>query len=189
MFRFSSVCAAAVAVMMATTAAQADDVEDSINAALEAYRSGDIKTAKEEIDFASQLLGQLKAEGLSAFLPPALDGWEREDQEVNTQSMAAFGGGQMAEARYSNGSDSVNIQLMADNQMVTAMGAMFSNVALLGAMGKVKRVNGEKIVITQEGEVQTLINGRIMVQISGSADADTKVGYFEAMDIDGLKGF
>ncbi len=179
----------AALILMTAPGAQADDVEESIAAALEAYRSGDIKTAKEEIDFAAQLLGQLKAEGLSAFLPPALDGWTREDQESNTQSMAAFGGGQMAEARYSDGSNDVDIQLMADNQMVTAMGAMFSNVALLGSMGKVKRVNGEKIVITPDGQVQTLINGRIMVQISGSADADTKVAYFEAMDIDGLKDF
>ena len=182
-------CLAIVALMTAPLPALADDVEESIAAALEAYRAGDIKGAKEEIDFASQLLGQLKAEGLSAFLPAPLEGWDREDKESSTQSMAAFGGGQMAEARYSNGSDSVDIQLMADNQMVTAMGAMFSNVALMGSLGKVKRVNGEKIVITQQGEVQTLINGRIMVQISGSADADTKVAYFEALDIDGLKDF
>lgn len=182
-------CLAVAGLMFTALPASADDVEESIAAALEAYRAGDIKGAKEEIDFTSQLLGQLKAEGLSAFLPEALDGWTREDQETNSQSVAAFGGGQMAEAKYSNGSETIGIQLMADNQMVTAMGTMFSNVALLGSLGKVKRVNGEKIVITNDGEVQTMINGRIMVQISGSADADTKVAYFEALDIDGLKDF
>ena len=53
----------------------------------------DAGLAKEEIDFVAQLLGQLKAEGLKGFLPAAMDGWTREDQE--TQNAAAFGGGQM----------------------------------------------------------------------------------------------
>ncbi|MEM7686790.1 MAG: hypothetical protein AAF293_18305 [Pseudomonadota bacterium] len=167
--------------------AQADEVEETIAAALEAYRAGDIKAAKEEIDFVGQLLGQLKAEGLKNFLPAALSGWTREDNE--TQNVGAFGGGQIASATYSNGSDRVEIQLMADNQMVTAMGAMFSNVALMGAMGTVKRINRQKLVVTNDGEVQTLINNRIMVQITGSADVDTKLAYFEALDMDGLTNF
>ena len=128
-----------------------------------------------------------KAEGLKGFLPEPMDGWTREDNE--TQNVAAFGGGQVASARYSHGTDDVEIQLMADNQMVTAMAAMFGNAAMMGAMGTVKRINRQKLVVTNEGEVQSLINNRIMVQISGSADADTKLAYFEAMDMDGLKDF
>ena len=69
----------ALALMLSIQPAFADDVEESINAALEAYRAGDIKAAKEEIDFASQLLGQLQAEGLSGYLPQAFDeGWNGE---------------------------------------------------------------------------------------------------------------
>jgi hypothetical protein len=59
----------------------------------------------------------------------------------------------------------------------------------MGAMGTVKRVNRQKLVVTNDGEVQSLINNRIMVQITGSADADTKLAYFEALDMDGLKDF
>ena len=181
------IAATAVLAVCLALPAQADEVEETIEAALEAYRAGDIKAAKEEIDFVSQLLGQLKAEGLKGFLPEPMDGWTREDNE--TQNVAAFGGGQMASARYSNGSDDVEIQLMADNQMVTAMAAMFGNATLMGAMGTVKRINRQKLVLTNEGEVQSLINNRIMVQITGSADADTKLAYFEALDMDGLKDF
>ena len=167
--------------------AQADEIEDTIAAALEAYQAGDIKLAKEEIDFVAQLLGQLKAEGLKGFLPAALDGWVRED--VENQNVAAFGGGQMASAEYTKDGKRVEIQLMADNQMVTAMGAMFGNATLMGAMGTVKRINRQKLVVTNDGEVQTLINNRIMIQITGSADVDSKLAYFEAMDIKGLKDF
>ena len=174
-----------VAALTAGTA-KADEFTDTIEAAMEAYQAGDIKTAKEEIDFAAQLLGQLKAEGLTGFLPPALDGWEREIGD--TQSMAAFGGGQMASATYTRDGQTVEIQLMAGNQMVTAMGAMFSNPALMGAAGKVKRINRQKVVITKQGEIQTLIN-QVLVQISGSADVDAKEEYFGEMDVEGLKTF
>jgi hypothetical protein len=170
--------------------ASADDVEESIDAALEAYRAGDIKTAKEELDFAAQLLGQRKAEELRALLPDPQPGWERQDGEVgDAQAMAAFGGGQMAGATYTRGSDTVEIQIMADNQMVTAMGAMFSNAALMGSMGEVRRVGGEKIVVTPEGELQALVDGRIMVQITGTADPEAKQAYFEAIDLEKLKAF
>ena len=179
--------AAAVIAMSVALPATADEVEETIEAALEAYRAGDIKAAKEEIDFVSQLLGQLKAEGLKGFLPEPMDGWTREDNE--TQNVAAFGGGQVASARYSDGTNDVEIQLMADNQMVTAMAAMFGNATLMGAMGTVKRINRQKLVLTNEGEVQSLVNNRIMVQITGSADPDTKLAYFEALDMDGLKDF
>lgn len=169
--------------------ASADDIEDSINAALKAYRAGDIKRAKEELDFAGQLLGQMKAEGLSEFLPEPLPGWTREDGDTDVQAMGMFGGGQMAGATYSDGSQRIEVQIMADNQMVTAMGAMFSSPAMMGAMGKVKRLGGEKVVILPEGELQALIDGRIMVQIMGAADAEAKEAYFEAIDLEGLNAF
>jgi hypothetical protein len=170
--------------------ARADDVEASIDAALEAYRAGDIKAAKEELDFASQLLGQRKAAELKALLPEPLPGWARQDGDGgDAQAMAGFGGGQMAAASYSKGDETVDIQIMADNQMLTAMGAMFANPAMMGAMGEVKRIGGEKVVLSQEGELQTLIDGRIMVQIAGTADIETKQAYFEAIDLEKLRAF
>ena len=84
---------AAILALGIAMPAHGDEVEETIQAALEAYRAGDVKAAKEEIDFVSQLLGQLKAQGLKGFLPAALDGWTREDFE--TQNVGAFGGGQM----------------------------------------------------------------------------------------------
>lgn len=182
--------ATAILIALALTLpARADDVEDSIEAALEAYRAGDVKTAKEELDFAGQLLAQMKAEGLRGFLPAPLEGWEREDSRDDAQAMAAFGGGQMAGAVYTRGEEELEIELMADNQMVNAMAGMFSNAAMMGAMGKVQRIKGEKAVITAEGDLQALIDNRIMVQIGGSADEETKKAYFEAIDIEALKEF
>lgn len=184
-----TVIAASFAALLLVPAAQADDVEATIEAALNAYRAGDIKTAREELDFAAQLLGQMKADTLQTFLPEPLDGWERDDTGQDATAMAAFGGGQMAAASYRKGDQAVEIQLMADNPMVAAMAGMFSGAAMMGAMGQVQRVAGEKVVVTPDGEFQTLIEGRILVNITGSADVATKTAYFEAIDLDGLKAF
>jgi hypothetical protein len=66
---------------------------------------------------------------------------------------------------------------------------MFGNTALMGAMGQVKRINRQKVVITKNGELQALIDNRILVQIGGNASAEDKEAYFAAMDIKGLEDF
>ncbi|MQX37198.1 hypothetical protein [Roseospira navarrensis] len=180
----------AVAVSIGLPApAHADEIEDSITAALDAYRAGDVDLAKEELDFAAQLLAQMKAEGLAGFLPPAMSGWTREDGETQAMGAAMMGGGQTAGATYTRGSDTVDIQLVADNPMIAAMGAMFANPAAMGAMGSIKRIGREKVIVTNDGELQALVNNRILVQVSGSASVEDKTAYFEAMDIAGLKDF
>jgi len=177
------------AVLAGTVPASADEVEDSLEAALEAYRAGDIAGAKEEVDFAAQLIAQQKAAGLAAFLPDALDGWEKSETDTGGAAAAMFGGGSMASATYSGESGRVEIQLMADNQIVASMGAMLGNPAMMGQMGTVKRKGRQKYVVTREGEVQALVDNRILVQVSGSADAAAKEAYFDAIDLKGLAAF
>ena len=87
------------AALVLAVPAQADDFTDSVAAALEAYEKGDIKAAKEEIDFAAQILAQMKAEGLKAFLPAPMEGWERKDDDGSSGAMAAFGGSRCASSQ------------------------------------------------------------------------------------------
>jgi hypothetical protein len=167
---------------------QADEIEESLQMALEAYQAGDIKAAKEEIDFAAQLIAQMKAAGLTAFLPEPMEGWTREDDDQGS-GMMGFGGGMSAGARYIRDGEDVEIQLMAENQMVASMAVMFNNAAIMGSMGQVKRIKRQKVVVTPDGELQALIDSRILVQISGSAPIEEKEAYFGALDFRGLGDF
>ncbi|MBK0397612.1 hypothetical protein H0I76_00280 [Limibaculum sp. M0105] len=169
--------------------AAADEIEDTLNAALEAYKAGDVDTAKEETDYAATLLAQQKAAGLEAFLPEPLEGWTRAEASSNAGAAGMFGGGLMASADYSNGTQSVSVQLMAENQLVAAMGGMLTNPAMMAQMGKVERINRQMVVVTNDGEVQSLVDNRVLVQISGSAPAETKLDFFRAIDLKGLKDF
>lgn len=181
---------AALAIAALSLPAQADEIEDSLQMALEAYQAGDINAAKEEIDYAAQLIAQMKAAGLSGFLPEALPGWTRaEADQGGGAAMMGFGGGMMASATYSRGGDMIEIQLMADNQMVTSMAMMFGNAAMMGSLGQVKRIKRQKVVITNQGELQAMIDGRILVQISGQSPVEDKEAYFATLDLNGLKDF
>lgn len=179
----------AACLLAPPVAAWADDVEDSLTAALEAYRAGDFATAKDEAEFAVTLLGQMKAQDLGKFLPEAPEGWTREDGEGQPAGAQMFGGGLVSSASYSNGTDDVTISLAADSPMVTAMSAMFGNAAAMGAMGQVMRVGKHRAIVTPEGEIQSLVDRRVLVSITGSASAEVKQKFFEAIDLDGLAEF
>jgi hypothetical protein len=126
-----SVLGAAALSLAIALPATADEFTDALEAALEAYRAGDVQRAKEEVEFAVQLLGQMKAEGLTRFLPPPLPGWTRELQDTQAAPAALLGGGIFAGADYRRDGVTVTIQLMADSPMVAAMGAMLGNFAAM----------------------------------------------------------
>ena len=168
--------------------AQADEIEESLQMALEAYQAGDIDAAREEIGYVAQLLRQLRAAALGAFLPEALPDWTRAEGD-SSAAMMGFGGGLAASATYTRGNDIIEIQLMADNAMVNTMAMMFANPAMMGSMGKMKRIKRQKVVIGPQGELQAWLEKRILIQITGRAPIEDKEAYFAAMDIRGLKDF
>lgn len=176
------------ACLLAPFSIAADEVEDGIQAALDAYRAGDVALAKEELEFAVQLLTQAKAQDLAGFLPPAMEGWSQEIED--SQAMTGlFGRGILASARYAKpDGTALTVRLMADNPMFASMAAMFGNAQAMGAMGKMIRVGRQKAVLTCDGRIHALVDGRMMVIVEGDAPDDDKIAYFSAMDFTALSG-
>ena len=172
-----------------STPLRADEVEDAIAAGLEAYQAGDIALAREELDFAATLLSQMKADGLAAFLPAAPEGWTRAEGETQALGAALFGGGLTAEAIDARDGAAMTMRFMADNPMDAAMSGVFDSAVAMGAMGRVARINRQKVIVTPDGELQALVNRRVLVSISGDGSPDEKVALFAAIDIAGLREF
>ncbi|MEZ5932969.1 MAG: hypothetical protein R3F54_13625 [Alphaproteobacteria bacterium] len=182
----------AVAALMAFAApASADEIEDSISTALEAYQSGDIAAAKGEIDYVAQLLSQKQAASLGTILPAPFDGWTQEMTGSEAAAgMAMFGGGLSAGADYRRDNDNVEIQVMADSPLIATMMALFNNPSMAGATGgKMKRVGGQKVIQTPDGELQAVVYNRFMIHVTGSAPAEDKEAYFQAIDFNALQSF
>lgn len=188
MFRALSLVLA-VLVLAPPGPALADDIEDSLEAALAAYRDGDFALAKEEVDYAGQLLSERKAAGLADFLPQALSGWQREEADSQAMNAGMMGGGMAAVAQYLKDDSRIEISLIADSPMIGAMAALFNNPAMVGSMGKLRRINRQKVIETEDGELQAVIDNRILVSISGAAPMDDKTAYFEALDTKALEDF
>ncbi|MEM6423250.1 MAG: hypothetical protein AAF698_11710, partial [Pseudomonadota bacterium] len=74
--------AAALCALVTVQPARADEIEQALEAALEAYRAGDFATAEQEVEFASGLIRQRKAANLAAFLPEPFEGWGAEEGDT-----------------------------------------------------------------------------------------------------------
>lgn len=178
------VFAGAVAAMM-VGAAQADEITEALQSAIDAYEEGDTQYALEELEYAKQLLQALKTDALVEFLPEAPDGWTREVNTEMNAGLAFMGGGTGAEATYEGDGQSITITVMADNPMVAGMSGMIGNAALIGA--KIERVGRQKFMV-HDGEINGLIDKRILVKASGG-DVDAMLELLETMDFRALGKF
>lgn len=174
---------AALAFTLGT--AQADDITEALQSALEAYEDGDTQYALEELEYAKQLLQALKTDALVEFLPEAPDGWSREVNTEMNAGLAFMGGGTGAEATYSGDGQSITITVMADNPMVAGMAGMIGNAGLMGA--KIERVGRQKFMV-MDSEINGLVDNRILVKASGG-DVDMMLELLETMDFRALGKF
>ena len=164
----------------------ADEVSDTLSSALQAYEDGDIEYAIEELDYARQLLQEMSAQELTAFLPEPPDGWTREISEDGmTAGLAFLGGGVGAEAEYSDGSESFTLTIMADNPMVAGFSGMIANAGLMGM--KMHRVGREKFFENDE-QLINLVDNRILIQAEG-ATPEVMIPILEQIDFKALEDF
>ncbi len=167
----------------ALPAVAADDILDAMDQARKAYQAGDMAAAKQSLDMASQLVGQKNAEAFAALLPAALPGWKAEKVETASVGVAMFGASS-ASRRYteSDGHD-VQVRITGDSAMVMQFAQIFMNPSIAGAMGKLIRVGDQRAIQTNEGSVNMVVANKFLVTIDGSASAEAKLAYAQAIDI------
>lgn len=180
---------AALALLLVATPLAADEFSDVVEGALEAYRDGDITMAQEELSYAAKLLTEMKADSLSRYLPEAMPGWTREQADADGAgaAMAMFGGGTTAAATYRRDGDEMTITLVANSPMVATISAMVTGMASMGG-GKPMRIQRTQFS-NDDGEMQGVVDNRVLISVSGSASVEDKTAYLEAMDFRALRDF
>ena len=187
--RRSILLATTVVTLLAVGPARADDVADAITEAQRAYQGGRIQAAQTALQEALQLLAQRAAANLAAALPDALPGWTAEEASSSATGAAGFFGGANASRRYTNAQDqSVEIQVMSDNPMIAQLGAVMSNPMLAGAMGRLVRIGDQRAIQGTDGNIQMLVDNRILVQVQGDAPAEARLAYARAINVAKLAG-
>ena len=162
----------------------ADDIRDAMDQARKAYQAGDMANAKQQLDLASQLIGQKNAEGFVKLLPAPLPGWTAEKAQAQAIGAVMFGGASSASRSYSNAKgDHVEISITGDSAMLMQFATLLNNPALAGAMGKLVKVSGLRALQNQDGDVIIVVGNKFVVNVQGSADAETKLAYANAVDV------
>lgn len=163
----------AITLGLGSVPLRADDVTDSVDEALKAYKDGDYATAAASLDAAAQMIRQKRAESFSALLPAAPSGWTAGDATSAAAGAAMFGGGVSAERRYTKGDSSVTIKLLTDSPMMSAVMMMMNNPMLLNSSenGKMERIKSQKALVKQngdDGEINIVVGGTMLVTITGN---------------------
>ena len=175
----------------------ADEILDSINEAIEAYKEKEYAEAAESLEYAKQLIQQMRSENIMKFLPEALPGWESKTAE--TQSMGMLGGMSGVQKEYfkpgtgNQGRKRITINIMGESPMLQGMMVMF-NPAYAGAQGgKLQKIKRNKAIVkynpdSRSGEANVLVAKTYIVSIKGnSVDKKDLLDYAEAVDYKGLK--
>lgn len=184
----------AAALALGSSPLRADDVTDSVDEAMKAYKDGDYAMAASSLDAAAQLIRQKRAEAFAKYLPAAPSGWTAEDATTGAAGAAMFGGGITAERRYTKGDASVTVKLVTDSPMMSAVMMMMNNPMFLnsGENGKLERIKGQKALVkhnAEEGEINIAVAGTLLVTIEGDGVTAAEMKSFaETIDYAKLAG-
>ena len=183
-----------VLLMISVVSVYADDVTDSIDEALDAYKEGEFSAAVESLNYASQLINQKKGASLSSLLPEPLDGWSAKSSNSKAMGAAMFGGGITAERKYVKGKNTVSIDIVADSPMLQSMMMMFTNpMYATSDGGKLEKIKRQKAIVkfnpeTNRGDIKIVVAKRFLVTVKGNRTTleDLKA-YANAIDYKKLK--
>ena len=177
----------------------ADEILEAMNEAIEAYKEKEYAEAAESLDYARQLIQQLRSENIMKFLPEAMPGWE--SKSAKTQSTGMMGGMSGVQREYfkpgtgDQGRKRITINIMADSPMMQGMMAMFNPMYAGAQGGKLQKIKRNKAIVKYDpdrknGEVNVLVDKRYIVAIKGnSVDKEDLMEYANAVDYKGLKNF
>ena len=166
-----------------------EEVEDTIEEALQYYQSGDYTDAVASLTYASQLIQQKKGGGLELLLPEPLAGWVAQDASSQAMGASMFGGGISAERQYTKNSRSITVQIITDSPIMQGIMMMFSNPMFATSDGgKLERVGSQKAIVKfdagqEEGDLKIVVANRYLVSIEGRGiNRDDLIEYAKAID-------
>lgn len=169
----------------------ADDASDAIEKAATLYKEGQTQQAITQLELATQLIRQQRAEAMQQVLPEPLAGWTAEAATSSSAGAAMLGGGSTIKRTYNKDDKNLSIEIVADSPMIQSMMAIFSN-PMFGAAsqgGKVQMINGQQAILKADG-LMMVVDNTFMVQINAEKGMEADViAYASAIDLKKLSSF
>jgi len=159
--------------LVTTITLRADEFEDSLTAALKAYKENKIDDASTALQNATRIIAEKSGEKLEEVLPKTIGAWTRG--RLETQSLASAGGGTTTKVNYKKGDkekgteERISVNVTADSPMLMQVAAFLKAPALGSLLGQKTKQIGDYsgMYISKEGILQFPVNERYMVIIQG----------------------
>jgi hypothetical protein len=170
----------------------ADEVEDQVDLGKQLYQEEDYRGAVEELQYAISQIQEKLNEEYMALLPEPLEGWRADEAQAQTAGMAMLGGGTQISRDYfpQDGKGQIQVQIIADSPMLTAMSMMIGNPIMMQGDRSTKPYRKGRIkgMIKENGnniEITLLLANRILVVVKGTRVESTEPveAYLDAMDL------
>jgi hypothetical protein len=159
--------------LVTTITLRADEFEDSLTAALKAYKENKIDDASTALQNATRIIAEKSGEKLEDVLPKTIGAWTRG--RLETQSLASAGGGTTTKVNYKKGDkekgteERISVNVTADSPMLMQVAAFLKAPALGSLLGQKTKQIGDYsgMYISKEGILQFPVNERYMIIIQG----------------------
>jgi len=159
--------------IVTTITLRADEFEDSLTAALKAYKENKIDDASTALQNATRIIAEKSGEKLEDVLPKTIGAWTRG--RLETQSLASAGGGTTTKVNYKKGDkekgteERISVNVTADSPMLMQVATFLKAPALGSLLGQKTKQIGDYsgMYISKEGILQFPVNERYMVIIQG----------------------
>ncbi|NCA69927.1 MAG: hypothetical protein EOM91_07425 [Sphingobacteriia bacterium] len=185
------------ALCLPLPAVHADAITDQLDAARQAYESGELRRAVDTLNQTVAKIQERITGTLLTLFPPPLEGWQAEEARAQSGGLAAmFTGTQLSRRYLRDEGGEVNLTLMADSPMMPMLTMAISMPMLMQTSGDMKpyTLKGERGVIehaadSQDYKVTVMVGSRLMIQAEGSglADATALDRYLEALDLNAIQ--
>ena len=170
----------------------ADEVTDSITQGLEQYNKGSYAEAMNSLNYASQKIGQIKADALKVLIPQPLSGWTADEVVSQAAGTAMFGGGLSAEGRFHKGDQgNITVKIVTDSPLLQSMMMLISNPMFASSSGgRLEKINNQTAIVKYEtqakqGDINVVVAGKVLVTVEGNdVSQDELMAYAKAVDYD-----
>jgi hypothetical protein len=169
----------------------ADDVTKTIDQALKDYQAGHYAAAATNLDHASKLIRDKKANKLLQYFPKPLKGWESHEPKPQTAAAGMFGGVVMIEQNFTQAESTVVVRIITDSPMMTSLAGIMSNPMMMASPGMgARKIKGHQALIQPANlgmSINVIVGNRFLVQVEGEAVEEAILLKFaEGIDYDGL---
>ena len=159
----------AVLLSLGVTSLYADEISDQIESGLKAYADNDYKLALEEIKFAEAQIQELVNNENQALLPEPPEGWDAK--EAKTTSLGMMGGGSMMAREYSQGKQTMKIEIAANSPLLGMMSMMMKNPMMMASNANMKPYRYKRhkgMIEIKNGRMETklILAGQVLVSLT-----------------------